>query len=62
MRMRERKREFVEKYFKFATAVDLNKCFKQINSPNSLYICALILELPSNTSAIIHALSWDRPI
>ena len=37
----------------FVTAVDLNKCLKQIKLPVYLYTCAPILELPSNISTMV---------
>ena len=37
-------------YITFATAVDLNKCHKQINLTISPYTCAPISELPSDIS------------
>ena len=39
-----------ENNFKFITAVDLNKCLKQIDLPISLHTCEPISELLSNVS------------
>ena len=38
--------------FRFATAVKLNKCLKQINLHFLLHTCAPNIELPSNTSSV----------
>ena len=40
-------------HFKFETAVDLNKCLKQIELPNSLQACAPNSNLPLDTSTMI---------
>ena len=39
-------------YFRFATTVDLNKCFKQIKLQFLLFTCAPISELLSNLSTV----------
>ena len=43
----------VENDFRFATAVDPNKCLKKIKLPISLYKCARMSWLPSNISTMI---------
>ena len=39
-------------HFKFATAVDLSKCFTQTKLPILLYTCAPSSELPSNIGSV----------
>ena len=42
LRTYEEKRDFFEINFRFATALDLNKCLKQIKLTISLHACAPI--------------------
>ena len=50
--LRTRKREVFKKN-RFGTAVDPNKCLKQIKLPRSLHTWAPISDLPSNISSMV---------
>ena len=52
LRTCEGKHVFFKIDLKFETAVDLNKCLKQIKLPISTYSCAPISELPSDKSTM----------
>ena len=51
--LRTREGEQAFKKNKFGTAVDLNKCLKQIKLPSSLHTWAPISDLPSNISTTV---------
>ena len=47
------KKDFIEEQkIKFATAVDLTKCFQQITLPILIYTCAANSKLPSDISTM----------
>ena len=54
--MCEEKQDISEVNFKFAIALDLKNCAKQIKLPISLHTCAPFSELPSNTSTMVRIL------